>query len=135
MIDYLERLFVSERPDEGEKPELSFQFSPLKEEPVEEMSYPVFGQETETERGGVEERTAEFWQAEGIRRVERALSEPYATPRRLDSTRPEEVWEEPAPGIRERMALSRPKPVQEQDELERRLRRDSRRYDSGFFWY
>lgn len=141
MIDYLERLFAPEEPGEGEEPERSVRFSPLEGERVEEMAYPMLAPEPEAERGGMEEKTAEFWQTEGRRRVERALSESPAPLRRLDSTGPEPmsgaaaVWEEPVPGNRESMALSRPEPRREQDELERRLRRDSRRYDSGFFWY
>ena len=139
MIDYLERLFTPEERDGEREQEVKFRFSPLSGEPVEEMSYPVFGREPE--EGGGEERTAEFWQAEALKRVERALSDPYSPPRRLDGTRPEPmpgtaaVWEEPDPGRRESMELSRSGSVREQDELERRLRRDSRRYDSGFFWY
>lgn len=60
-------------------------------------------------------RTEEFWQEEAVRRVNHVLSVEEAA--------------------RDSMTIHRPVPRREGEGLERRLRRDSRRYDSGFFWY
>ena len=123
MIDYLERLFVREGEEDSSSPS-SLQM----EEGAQVQSVSRFREE-------------EQWQQEAQRRLERALSMPGAGAVRLPEERPEPL---PQP------LLSREEPVfdnfrmqesirvRETDgvqELERRLRRDSRRYDSGFFQY
>ena len=121
MIDYLERLFVREGEEDGSSPSL------LQMEEAQIQSVSRFREEQ--------------WQKEAQRRLERALSVPAAGAVRLPEERPEPLV---------RPILSREEPVfdnfraqesiqiRETDgvqELERRLRRDSRRYDSGFFQY
>ena len=64
-----------------------------------------------------------------------------ALPRRLSPLDPEELArvsmerEELVAGEWNRVDLSRREVPGGVQELERRLRRDSRRYDSGFFWF
>jgi hypothetical protein len=128
MIDYLERLFVREESGlEGE--EDSGASSLLrKEESVE--SLPVSRL-----------RDEEQWQQEAVRRLERALHMQEPAGRRLSEERAEELV---------RVAVSREEPgfetypapmthfrgqPEREETLEHRLRRDSRRYDSGFFLY
>ena len=127
MIDYLERLFVREEHRwEGEE-DISFP-SPLRmEEEAEELP--------------VSRIREEQWQQEAARRPERTLNVPEEGTRRLPSELPESlphpVLSREEPGFQ---PYSFPEPYlfRETDgaqELERRLRRDSRRYDSGFFLY
>lgn len=140
MIDYLERLFTLEEHGGEEKPEIDFRFSSLEAEQIEEMDYPRFAPESR-ENTSVSGRTQEEFQQEAVRRVERALSDAPALPRRLESVLPQELRkvslaaQEPDFSRREGGKAAGVPDPDAGEVLERRLRRDSRRYDSGFFWY
>lgn len=128
MIDYLERLFVREEHQrEGEEDIASPSFLQM-EEDVEALPVSRIRDEAQ-------------WQSEAVRRLERALSVPESGNRNLLAEQPEAL---PLPVLsREEPALQRysfPESYafREEDgaqEMERRLRRNSRRYDSGFFLY
>ena len=131
MIDYLEALFVTA--DNGR---------PAGEEELPRVPVPAMGKEQEVpETGAAAMRGEEFWQVEAVRRLESALSEMPALRHRPDGEIPEEMGrpnrEEMLPegGHRESFASLRTGTVEGVETLEHRLRRDSRRYDSGFFWY
>ena len=121
MIDYLERLFLQEEHQwEGEEDGSSPSPLRMEDEP---------------------QRPEELGRQEVLWQLEQALSVPEAGKGRLAS---EQVQPMPRPGLsRETPALENyPVPEiyrsREQDgsqELEHRLRRNSRRYDSGFFLY
>lgn len=122
MIDYLEQFFIrTEAKQRGEETQVS---SPagLEPEPVQEMYLPA----------GRQEAAQAFWQEEGLRRLERALSGPEG-PEPLAAARA--AWEEPVQAVRDRIPVPRGGELPRETDLERRLRRESRRYDSGFFWY
>ena len=127
MIDYLERLFIREEHlREGE----------------EDISSPSpLRMAEEAEELPVARIREEQWQQESVPRHERTLSMPEEGTRRLQAELPESlprpVLSREEPGFQ---PYSFPEPYlfRETDgaqELERRLRRDSRRYDSGFFLY
>ena len=127
MIDYLERLFIREEHlREGE----------------EDISSPSpLRMEEEAEELPVSRIREEQWQQESVPRHERTLSMPEEGTRRLPAERPESlphpVLSREEPGFQP-YSFPEPYPFRERDgtqELERRLRRDSRRYDSGFFLY
>ena len=127
MIDYLERLFVREEHQwEGEEDIASP--SPLRVEAAEELPVSRI-------------RDEEQWRQEAARRLERALRVPESGNRRLPAEQPESlprpVLSREEPGF-EPYVFPETYSFRETDgahELERRLRRDSRRYDSGFFLY
>jgi len=126
MIDYLERLFVPEKRVEERESETGFRFASLGEEGAEEMILPRLAPE-------------EPW--EGGQAREHLLPELHVPFRRPESIPPEELarvirrGEEPVFERQSPRISQRPQARERQEELERRLRRDSRRYDSGFFWY
>lgn len=114
MIDYLERLFAVERDAD--------------EELVERMNSAAFSVRQE--------------ETSPVLRAEREeIGQGSALSRRLDPLDPEELArvsmerEEVVTGRWDRVDLSRSEVPGGAQELERRLRRDSRRYDSGFFWF
>lgn len=141
MIDYLERLFTVEVQGEGENPEVKARIAPLAEEAAEAMPYPRFVPEDMENQMSIPETTEQFWQSEGARRVEHTLSDAPTMPRRLESVLPEELVkvgktvQEPIFDRWTGITGTRTGIPEAQESLERRLRRDSRRYDSGFFWY
>ena len=128
MIDYLERLFVREEHQrEGEEDIASPSFLQM-EEDVEALPVSRIRDEAQ-------------WQSEAVRRLEQALSVPESGNRRLPAEQPESL---PRPVLTREEAAFEPYSFPERhfsretdgaQELERRLRRDSRRYDSGFFLY
>ena len=132
MIDYLEALFTPETRAEtaGEEP--------LPRAPAARADKDLEQPETGTMTPG---RGEEFWQEEAVRRLESAMSEQPAAQRRLSSVAPEEMAlagrseELPEEAVRESARFYRSRTVGVAESLEHRLRRDSRRYDSGFFWY
>ena len=122
MIDYLERLFVR------------------REEDASPASHAQIGEEMQP-LSAVRIPDGEVWQQDAVRRLERTLAVPASGEFRLSAEQPEPL---------QHPALAREEPAfqsyafpetylsREMDgtqELERRLRRDSRRYDSGFFLY
>ena len=141
MIDYLERIFAPEQRKEEGKPEEFFRFSPLEAEPGQEMRLPALNAEPVEEIPVSSMEREAFWQIEGLRRIGEALTPSGAGTYRLSPSDPEELArvgvarEEPVDADRNRLQIHRSQPGTETRELERRLRRDSRRYDSGFFWY
>lgn len=128
MIDYLERLFAVEEDGREEKPEVQFRFFPPEEESAEQMKVPALPAEQEKMSSVLRKKTEERGQSP-------------ARSRRLSPLDPEELArvsmerEEAADGAWDRVNIRRSEPQGGAQELERRLRRDSRRYDSGFFWF
>lgn len=127
MIDYLERLFVREETRwEGE--ETQFSPSPVQtEETVEPLAVSRF-------------RDEEDWRQEAARRLESALTVEDVS-RRLTSEqaqplpRPHLTGEEPRAESYSLPEPYRSREMEGAQGLEHRLRRNSRRYDSGFFLY
>lgn len=131
MIDYLEEIFVPERElsdvEEGEQPQAAPRTRLEPEEP-EHMTV---------------RRTSEeaYWQEEAVRRIERALTVDTIPVRRMESVNPAEmgkikaVREETEAAENYSTVIRRQDGERPDETLERRMRRDSRRYDSGFFWY
>lgn len=131
MIDYLEEIFSPERVlsdvEEGERPLVAPRTRLEPEEP-EHMSV---------------RRTAGemYWREEAVRRIESALTDAPLPVRRMESVSPVEMSklkaapEEPGTAEYHSAVIRRQDEERPEEMLERRLRRDSRRYDSGFFWY
>ena len=128
MIDYLERLFAVEEDGREERPEVEFRFFPPEEEPAEQMKVPSLPAEQE-----------EISLVPG-KEAEKSGQSPVPS-LRLSPLDPEELArvsmerEEAAAGEWNRVHPPRGEVQGGAQELERRLRRDSRRYDSGFFWF
>ena len=128
MIDYLEQLFVPARWAEQGEEERSVPSSSLPQEPVQPLSVSAFREE-------------EQWQQVAVRRVEGALSIPGTVRGRLEGEVGEELprvrmdGEDPISGAYEPPFSGLPFRETQGEELEHRLRRNSRRYDSGFFLY
>ncbi len=139
MIDYLEALFAPEQPEEKQEPG-SFSGAGAEWSEPEEMALPFLMEEGE-EQPAPAMRGEDYWQEEGLRRVEHALTQPGKAYSRPDSEPPETLAralagvEAPTAAQNESAVFSRPQNADGAWDLERRLRRDSRRYDSGFFWY
>ena len=112
MIDYLESLFVQNREEEPEAGEGEARASPLSQEPEwRKVAHPEEETVKEMRLPDVGEQEVDF--------------------RRL--TRPGE--ERPVEGARDGVELRRAEPARESERMERRLRRESRRYDCGFYRY
>ena len=131
MIDYLEGIFAPEKvladAEEGERPKAAPRTRLEPEEP-EDMTV---------------RRTSEemYWQEEAARRIEHALTDSTLPVRRMERIAPMEMGkikptrEEPRAAEDHSAVIHRQDEESPEEMLERRLRRDSRRYDSGFFWY
>ena len=128
MIDYLERLFVQHQRDEQGEEAWAAPSALLTQEPVQNMPVSQFRDEAQ-------------WQQEAARRLESALSVPGAVQGRLEEERSGELprvmmsGEDPVFGVYAQPASVPGMQEVQGEDLEHRLRRNSRRYDSGFFLY
>ena len=129
MIDYLEQLFAPEQTEKSEEAQIQTTLrTRLAQEEPEMMALP-------------RTKAEEYWQEEAVRRLEHAVSDAPAFHRGMESIAPVEMQrisaarEEPETAERYSTEIRRREEERPDEVLERRLRRDSRRYDSGFYWY
>lgn len=131
MIDYLEQLFVRREymeAGEGDAVPSPFRKEAGEPEPVQGLPVSRFRDESE-------------WQQEATRRIERVLTMPDTPARRLPGENTDELprpflsREEPGSETYPTPFVNRDDGRGRGEELEHRLRRNSRRYDSGFFLY
>ena len=115
MIDYLEQFFLETAQPQREEGTLTAFQAAFSEENAGNVTLSV---PTEPERSEVStdpSRTVEVYQSTTVQNFE------YTPP---DPARQADI-----------IPISRPAVERAEEGLERRLRRDSRRYDSGFYWY
>lgn len=116
MIDYLERLFTLPAQSEAQgeqQPEIPG--AKAEGEQVEILSPTLPAGEEPEFRSTKTVRDVEVPSGTAVRAVEEFLAD--------------------FEGGQQRLTVRRPGQTREGEGLERRLRRDSRRYDSGFYWY
>ena len=114
MIDYLEQFFLEEEP-RREEGTLTASGAAFSEGTAGNEALSVPAEPESPEVSTNPSRTVEVYQSTTVQNFE------YTPP---DPARQADI-----------IPISRPAVERAEEGLERRLRRDSRRYDSGFYWY